>query len=75
MAETISDFGPLFQFAKLRDRTLGLYSSGWTGTADECAAVLHEDKLSIRPRVSELRKQGLLTAIARRNGMNVWRRA
>lgn len=44
----------------LRDLVGAWYAKGWTGTADECAAALNESILSIRPRVSELHRQGVL---------------
>lgn len=46
--------------ARLRNAVFSLYRSGFTGTADEAAHQLAEDILSIRPRVAELHKQGLL---------------
>lgn len=48
-------------------------------TADECAARLHESVLSIRPRVSELARKGLIkdTKVRRQNASGrtaiVWR--
>ena len=47
------------QAARLRTAVLGWYATH-ESTADECAAGLGESILSIRPRVSELLKQGLL---------------
>jgi len=45
----------------LRNKVRGAYAAMTKGlTADECAAALREDKLSIRPRVSELVKDGFL---------------
>jgi predicted ArsR family transcriptional regulator len=44
----------------LRDRVLDLLSQGYRLTADEIADVLHESILSIRPRVSELHRKGLI---------------
>lgn len=41
----------------LRDRVLEVFARGYRLTADEVAAKLDEDILSIRPRVSELFKQ------------------
>lgn len=47
--------------ARLRNRVRGAYAAMTKGmTADECAAALREDKLSIRPRVSELVHDGFL---------------
>lgn len=45
--------------ANLRNQCLELLKAE-NLTADECAAKLNENVLSIRPRVSELAKQGLL---------------
>lgn len=47
------------QAARLRTAVLGWYARQ-DGTADECAAGLGESILSIRPRCSELLKQGRL---------------
>lgn len=44
----------------LRDRVLDVLSQGYALTADEIASVLGESILSIRPRVSELHRQGLI---------------
>lgn len=41
----------------LRERVDALFDDGKDHTADECAAALNEDILSVRPRVSELRKK------------------
>ena len=51
--------------ARLRTAVLGWYAKQ-DGTADECAAGLGESILSIRPRVSELCKQGKLYRKAER---------
>jgi predicted ArsR family transcriptional regulator len=62
----------------LRDRVLDLLSQGYRLTADEIADVLHESILSIRPRVSELHRRGLVqrSSVRRKNpsGMqaHVW---
>lgn len=40
----------------IRERVLELFQSGFRGTADECAAKLNLDPLSVRPRISELKK-------------------
>lgn len=55
--------------SKLRAAVLGAFELGWTGTADELAHRLGESILSIRPRVSELHRQGLIvrTGIRHRN--------
>jgi predicted HTH transcriptional regulator len=45
--------------ANLREKCLDLLKAEAL-TADECAELLGENPLSIRPRVSELSKQGLL---------------
>lgn len=45
--------------ARLRDAVLRYYATH-VSTADECAAALGESPFSIRPRVSELTKQGRL---------------
>ena len=54
--------------AVLRKKVLALYEQG-TFTADECAELLNEDILSIRPRVTELKEQGKLedTGLRREN--------
>lgn len=46
--------------ATLRAKVLGAFELGWQGTADELAFNLGESILSIRPRVTELHKQGRL---------------
>lgn len=46
--------------SKLRDACRGAFELGFVGTADELAFRLDEDILAIRPRVSELHKQGLI---------------
>lgn len=53
--------------AALRAAVLAVYRAGWEGTADEVAARMNEDVLSIRPRVSELYKQGWLERTGRRH--------
>jgi predicted ArsR family transcriptional regulator len=62
----------------LRDRTLDFIQNNPHRTADEIAAALNESPWAIRPRVSELRKMGLVVNDGRgRNpsGMTVhlWR--
>lgn len=62
----------------LRAQVLAVLRDG-SLTADECAAVLHKSVLSIRPRVTELVRLGLIadTGRTRKNqsGINatVWR--
>lgn len=46
--------------ATLRDKVEAFYATGRTGTADEVAAYLGESPFSLRPRVSELFRQGLI---------------
>ena len=46
--------------ATLRVECLNLFKSGFRGTADECAHKINEDILSIRPRIAELHKRGLI---------------
>ena len=46
--------------AKLRHAVRGAFELGWEGTADELASRLGESVLSIRPRVSELHRQGVI---------------
>jgi len=64
---------------RLRDAVLGAFELGWEGTADELAVRLGEDKLAIRPRVSELHRQGWLEHTGRRKknasgaSAHVWR--
>lgn len=56
--------------ATLRGLVLKAYHASIFGlTADECADLLGEDKLSIRPRVAELKLDGKLTdtGIRRKN--------
>lgn len=53
--------------AALRAAVLGAFELGWQGTADELAFRLGESVLSIRPRVSELHKQGLLIHTGQRH--------
>ena len=50
----------------LRQKVLALFQSGIEATADECAARLNEDRLAIRPRLSELRVRGLITETGER---------
>jgi len=63
----------------LRGRVLAWFQQGNEGTADACAALLGEDILAIRPRVTELHKQGWLehTGQRRKNASgasaHVWR--
>lgn len=51
--------------ANLRIAVLGFYAKR-TGTADECAEALGESPFSIRPRCSELVKQGRLVRTGER---------
>lgn len=63
----------------LRGRCLEAFRSRGPMTADECAAVLGESVLAIRPRCSELRSEGLIEPTGERranaSGMRaaVWR--
>jgi hypothetical protein len=63
----------------LRAQVLAWFASGQSGTADECAAALNETVLSIRPRVTELFRQGSIerTGVRRVNASgssaHVWR--
>jgi len=65
--------------ASLRSAVLGAFELDWTGTADELAHRLGESVLAIRPRVTELHKQGKLetTGERRKNesgaSAHVWR--
>lgn len=45
----------------LREKLTELFTNGWKGTADEAAIVLGSSPFSIRPRVTELNKQGLIS--------------
>ena len=64
----------------LRDRVDALFAAGVDLTADECAARLNEDILSVRPRVSELKRKGRIEDAGKRrcnnSGMTAtaWRR-
>lgn len=64
----------------LRDRVDGLFDEGQERTADECAELLGQDILSVRPRLSELRRLGRIEETDERrtnkSGMTatVWRR-
>lgn len=64
----------------LRDRVDALFDAGEDLTADECAERLNEDILSVRPRVSELRRKGRIEDAGKRrcnkSGMTAtaWRR-
>jgi len=53
--------------AALRAAVLGAFELGWSGTADELAYRLGESVLSIRPRVTELHKQGKLEPTGERH--------
>ena len=63
----------------LRQRVLDAFQDFGDMTADECAAILTVDRIAIRPRCSELHKQGLLidTGVRRSNesgaSAKVWR--
>lgn len=46
--------------ATLRAACRGAFELGWEGTADELADRLGESILAIRPRVSELHRQGIV---------------
>lgn len=46
--------------ATLRVECMRRFNDGFTGTADELAHAMNEDAWSIRPRVSELHKRGLI---------------
>lgn len=65
----------------LRDQVKWYFDSGRIGTADEVAHALRVHFLSIRPRLSELRKMGLIEPTDNRaksitgNTATVWRRA
>lgn len=65
----------------LREKVRQWYADGNTGTADECAAALNENILSIRPRVSEFRERGFLVATGERRpsstgrSSHVWKKA
>jgi hypothetical protein len=65
--------------ATLRSAVLGAFELGWQGTADELAFRLGESVLSVRPRVTELGKQGLLEQTGERHrnqsgaSASVWR--
>ena len=56
-AEAIEKHG---RAARLRDDVAAYYRAGNKATADECAAALNENHLSLRPRVSELHARGFL---------------
>lgn len=64
---------------RLRDVVFAWFAEGNTGTADELALLLNEDKLAIRPRISELVGEELLepTGERRKNqggrAATVWR--
>ncbi len=64
---------------QLRVRVRALFDAGRELTADECALELQEDRLAIRPRLSELHKQGIIqpSGTRRRNASGkdaqVWR--
>lgn len=67
--------------ARLRDLVAAWFRAGNTGTADECAHALREDVLSVRPRVAELHKRGIIVPTGERRradggrSANVWRAA
>lgn len=67
--------------AHLRERVRKWFEAGNTGTADECAAALNENILSIRPRVSEFRERGFLIETGDRRpsssgrSSHVWKKA
>jgi hypothetical protein len=44
----------------LRERARDLFKAGRRMTADEAAAALHESILSVRPRISELARLGVI---------------
>lgn len=53
--------------ATLRALVMGLMVKGYLVTADEAAKMLKIDRLSIRPRFSELKKQGLVRDTGQRH--------
>jgi len=59
----------------IRDRLADLFNAGWEGTADDAAVAIDAHFLSVRPRITELFKQGRIEK--RRQvkgdwGTNVW---
>lgn len=64
----------------LRDRVDALFDGGQERTADECAERLGQDILSVRPRLSELKRLGRIAETDERrqnkSGMTatVWKR-
>lgn len=67
--------------SNLRGRVKAFFDGGGEGTADEVAALLKERPGTIRPRVSELNKQGFIvqTGVRRASSegrsSHVWRAA
>jgi predicted ArsR family transcriptional regulator len=59
-AETSRQAAESINASVLRGKVLGAYRLRGHMTADECAEALHIDKLSIRPRISELKELGSL---------------
>ena len=66
----------------LRGKVIAWFKAGNTGTADECAAAVHENHLSIRPRFSELHSAGFIEPTGERRkslaggrSSHVWRKA
>lgn len=65
----------------LRKLARAMFELGWEGTADELAERLVQAPLAVRPRVSELRKLGLIEPTGERRrslaggaSSHVWRR-
>ena len=57
------------------------FKAGNTGTADECAVAIHEEPLTVRPRVSQLHSAGFIEPTGERRkslaggrSSHVWRR-
>lgn len=75
-ANAAAEFAPT-----LRERVDAIFDDGQDHTADECAEILNEDILSVRPRCAELKKKGRIEDGGKRrcnkSGMTAtaWKRA
>ena len=69
------------RYATVFDAVHAWFKAGNTGTADECAVAIHEEPLTVRPRVSELHSAGFIEPTGERRkslaggrSSHVWRR-
>ena len=59
----------------IRERLQALFRAGWVGTTDQAASALCEPFISVRPRFSELHRDGVIEHYKRvkgHYGKDVW---